>query len=396
MTKKLLSYVFSAYKGTDKESIKYVIPLNTLKRLELELYDLVTISDETVTGIDTNSLFLIVGKTVNFDNNRKIEYTVLNLYNKDYNLLDLKFSQIEKFNPLTDPTYNHSGIQQENTNIQNYADRIEFFDERLGKIIGKIIPTDKFRLYSYDTSVDPLIDVELRGEHSGNYAESLFKNVLYETYLIVKIGNEYLYVSPFSYEDNGTRKYRLQVIQRKLANSELENNIANRDIIVYMISEGSSKDFGLKSSSIYIGDGSHGGFLSYDPFHGLSIKANRIEMVSGGTIGGDMVKNEDFNKFKTDVEARFTQTNNQINLQITQATGNFVEKDKVLAQINLSSEGVRIAGSKIQIDGNTVFNSDTKFNGIIEAGKSIIIENTGAGKRTILRGGTIEFYEWSP
>ena len=119
-------------------------------------------------------------------------------------------------------------------------------------------------------------------------------------------------------------------------------------------------------------------------------------MVSGGTIGGDMVKNEDFNKFKTDVEARFTQTNSQINLQITQATGNFVEKNKVLAQINLSSEGVRIAGNKIQIDGNTIFNNDTKFNGIIEAGKSIIIENTGAGKRTILRGGTIEFYEWSP
>ena len=395
-TRKLLSYVFSAYKGTDKESIKYVIPVNTLKRLELELYDLVTISDETVTGIDTNSLFLIVGKTVTFDNTRKIEYTVLNLFNKDYKLLDLKFSQIEKFNPLTDPTYNHSGIQQENTNIQNYADRIEFFDERLGKIVGKIVPTDKFRLYTLETSLDPLIDVELRGEHSGNYAESLFKNVLYETYLIVKIGNEYLYVSPFSYEDNGITKYRLQVIQRKLANSELENNLANRDGVVYMISEGSSKDFGLKSSSIYIGDGSHGGFLSYDPFHGLSIKANRIEMVSGGTIGGDMVKNEDFNKFKTDVEARFTQTNNEINLQITQVTGNYVKKNEVVSQINLSSEGVRIAGKKIQIDGNTIFNNDTKFNGIIEAGKSIIIENTGAGKRTILQGGTIEFYEWSP
>ena len=62
----------------------------------------------------------------------------------------------------------------------------------------------------------------------------------------------------------------------------------------------------------------------------------------------------------------------QINLQITQATGNFVEKDKVLAQINLSSEGVRIAGNKIQIDGNTIFNSDTKFNGdIIVTGKQI-------------------------
>ena len=402
-TRKLLSYVFSAYKGTDKESIKYVIPVNTLKRLELELYDLVIVSDETVTGIDTNSLFLIVGKTVTFDNNRKIEYTLLNIYNKDYKYLDLNFSQIEKFNPLTDPTYNHSGIQQENTNIQTYVDRVEFFDERLGKIIGKLIPTDKFRLYSGSNSEYPLIDVELRGEHSSIYVESLFKNTLYETYFIIRIGNEYMYVSPFSYIENGDTKYRLQGIQRRLAGSDLETTITDRDIAVYLIAEGSSKDSGFKTSSIYIGDGSHGGFLSYDPYYGLTIKANRIEMVSGGTIGGNMVGLEEFNDYKDDMEqykntvqTRFTQVGNQINLQVTEIKNNYVGNHEVLAKINLSTEGVRIAGKKIQIDGNTIFNSDTQFNGVISAGKKIIIEDTGAGKRTILSGGTIEFYEWSP
>lgn len=394
-TRKLLSYVFSAYKGTDVESIKYVIPVNTLKRLELELYDLVTVSDETVTGIDTNSLFLVVGKSITFDNNRKIEYTLLNVYNKDYKLLDLKFSQIEKFNPLTDPTFNHSGIQQENTNIKQYADRIEFFDERLGKIIGKIIAVDKFRLHTLETSNDPLIDVELRGEHSSNYAESLFKNTLYETYLIVRIGDEYMYVSPFSYVDRGTTKYRLQVIQRKLANTQYEDNLIDRDVIVYLIAEGSSKDYGLKSNSIYIGDGSHGGYMSYDPYYGLTIRANRIEMVSGGTIGGDMVKNKDFNDFKDQIETRFTQVKNEINLQVSKIDmSNYVKKNEVVAQINLSNEGVRIQGSKIQVDGNTTFSSDTQFNGKVTANRYIIVE--GNGKRTIIGAGTIEYQEWSP
>lgn len=394
-TRKLLSYVFSAYKGTDVESIKYVIPVNTLKRLELELYDLVTVSDETVTGIDTNSLFLVVGKSITFDNNRKIEYTLLNVYNKDYKLLDLKFSQIEKFNPLTDPTFNHSGIQQENTNIKQYADRIEFFDERLGKIIGKIIAVDKFRLHTLETSNDPLIDVELRGEHSSNYAESLFKNTLYETYLIVRIGDEYMYVSPFSYVDRGTTKYRLQVIQRKLANTQYEDNLIDRDVIIYLIAEGSSKDYGLKSNSIYIGDGSHGGYMSYDPYYGLTIRANRIEMVSGGTIGGDMVKNKDFNDFKNQIETRFTQVKNEINLQVSKIDmSNYVKKNEVVAQINLSNEGVRIQGSKIQVDGNTTFSSDTQFNGKVTANRYIIVE--GNGKRTIIGAGTIEYQEWSP
>ena len=394
-TRKLLSYVFSSYKGTDVESIKYVIPVNTLKRLELELYDLVTVSDETVTGIDTNSLFLVVGKSITFDNNRKIEYTLLNVYNKDYKLLDLKFSQIEKFNPLTDPTFNHSGIQQENTNIKQYVDRIEFFDERLGKIIGKIIAVDKFRLHTLETSNDPLIDVELRGEHSSNYAESLFKNTLYETYLIVRIGDEYMYVSPFSYKDKGTTKYRLQVIQRKLANTQYEDNLIDRDVIVYLIAEGSSKDYGLKSNSIYIGDGSHGGYMSYDPYYGLTIRANRIEMISGGTIGGDMVKNKDFNDFKNQIETRFTQVKNEINLQVSKIDmSNYVRKNEVVAQINLSNEGVRIQGSKIQVDGNTTFSSDTQFNGKVTANRYIIVE--GNGKRTIIGAGTIEYQEWSP
>lgn len=396
-TRKLLSYVFSAYKGTDIESIKYVIPVNTLKRLELELYDLVTVSDETVTGIDTNSLFLVVGKSITFDNNRKIEYTLLNVYNKDYKLLDLKFSQIEKFNPLTDPTFNHSGIQQENTNIKQYADRIEFFDERLGKIIGKIIAIDKFRLHTLETSNDPLIDVELRGEHSSNYAESLFKNTLYETYLIVRIGDEYMYVSPFSYVDEGTTKYRLQIIQRKLANTQYEDNLIDRDVIVYLIAEGSSKDYGLKSNSIYIGDGSHGGYMSYDPYYGLTIRANRIEMVSGGTIGGndDKVKKTDFDTYKTQIESRFTQVKNEINLQVSKIDmSNYVKKNEVVAQINLSNEGVRIQGSKIQVDGNTTFSSDTQFNGKVTANRYIIVE--GNGKRTIIGAGTIEYQEWSP
>ena len=168
---------------------------------------------------------------------------------------------------------------------------------------------------------------------------------------------------------------------------------------MYMISEGSSKDFGLKSSSIYIGDGSHGGFLSYDPYYGLTIRANRIEMVSGGGFAKkeDLnALNDSFNTYKEEVSTQFLQTKNEINLTVNNTIIGYVKKNEVVAQINLSSEGVRIAGKKIQIDGNTIFNSDTKFNGIVEAGKSIIIENPGAGKRTILSGGTIEFYEWSP
>lgn len=396
-TRKLLSYVFTAYRGVEPESIKYVIPINTLKQIHYELYDLVLIKDKVVTGIDVNSLFLIIGKTVTFDGTRKVEYTLLNLYNKPVTLLDLKYAQTQKFNPLTDPTFNHSGIQQENNEIKKYDKRIEFFDERLGKIVGKIIPLDKFRLYSLESINDVLLDVELRGEHATNYKKSLFKNTLYETYLIVKIGNEYLYVSPFSYTQSGSEKYRLQVLQRKLANSPLEEFLAKREIAVYLIAEGSSKDGGLKSSSVYIGDGSHGGYLSYDPYYGLRVVADRIELVSGGSIGGG-AKEEDLNKLKNDfngfvgqTQTRFTQQNNKIELALQ---GTNLDGKTIVNRINISPAGVLLQGNKIKVDGNTQFTSDVKIEGILQNGKQIIVE--GSGKRTIIGAGTIIFQEWSP
>lgn len=397
-TRHLLSYVFNAYKGTDYESIKYVLPINTLKKLEYELYDLVKIKDKTVTDIDVNKLFLIIGKTVTFEGSRKIEYNLLNLYNKKVTLLDLNYSQVEKFNPLTDPTYNHSGIQQENDDIKVFDKRIEFFDGRLGKVIGKIIPPEKFRLHCLESINDVLLQVELRGEHLLAYKKSLFKNTLFETYLIVKIGEEYFYVSPYSYLENGNEKYRLQVLQRRLAKSQEEGTLVGKDIIVYLITEGSSKDGGLKSSSIYIGDGANGGYLTYDPYNGLRIVADSIEFVSGGKIGGGGVNEaqmkqlkKDIDDFKGNVQTLFTQQANKIELALK---GTNLDGTQIVNRINLTPNGVLIQGNKIKIDGSTTFTNDVKIQGILESGKQIIVQ--GNGKQTIIGAGTIIFQEWSP
>lgn len=55
-TKKLISYVNSAYSGTSIESSKYIIPINTLKTVELELYDMISMTDNTITDIQSNNL----------------------------------------------------------------------------------------------------------------------------------------------------------------------------------------------------------------------------------------------------------------------------------------------------------------------------------------------------
>lgn len=197
-TKKLLSYVFTAYNGTSLETSKYIIPISTLKSIEYELYDLIKIEDNTVTDIGVNNLFLIVGKSVNFEKGRKIEYTLLNIYSNEVSLLDLKYTQVEKYNPLVDTTYNHSKIEYDTTTYENYNKRIELIDNRIGRVSANLINPEKFRFFTSEDSKMPLLEVELRGSMKKEYIKSLFPlDTLYQSYMIIKIGNEYLYVSAF-------------------------------------------------------------------------------------------------------------------------------------------------------------------------------------------------------
>ena len=154
----------------------------------------------------------------------------------------------------------------------------------------------------------------------------------------------------------------------------------------------------MKSSSIYIGDGANGGYLTYDPYNGLRIVADSIEFVSGGKIGNGGVNEaqmkqlkKDIDDFKGNVQTLFTQQANKIELALK---GTNLDGTQIVNRINLTPNGVLIQGNKIKIDGSTTFTNDVKIQGILESGKQIIVQ--GNGKQTIIGAGTIIFQEWSP
>ena len=284
-TKKLISYVNSAYSGTSIESSKYIIPINTLKTVELELYDMISMTDNTITDIQSNNLFMIIGKSISKSPNRKIEYTLLNLYTSEIDYIDLTVAEVQTFNPLEEPTYQHSGIEQEQVTVDEYETRIQILDNRYGKLIGQLIPPLDFVMKSVENSVSPAFEVLLSGNLKEQYASEYFPLELFKNKLILKIQNEYLYVSGFHYKDtNGDTKYKVQVIKRQLGNSKLTSNLSSQKIVAYKIAEGSTKQYGLETSSIYVGNGTDSGFLSFDPIEGLRIKAKSIVMSTGEPI----------------------------------------------------------------------------------------------------------------
>lgn len=384
-TKKILSYVFNTYKGTSTETMKYVIPITTVKSIELELYDLVRVKDEVITDIDVNNLFMVIGKTITFDTSRKIEYTLLNLYTKDYEMLDLNYSQIEKFNPLTDVTYNHLDVEFENKDISGYLQRIELKDNKYGKIIAELVKFNNARIFVLPGSRDPLLFVDLRGEKQYTYGDSLFPTTLFETFFIVNIGKEYLYVSPVKvFVSEGVHQYRLQVMKRQLGNSPKEDVLVGREGAIYIIAEGTTKDYSFKTSSIYVGDGKNKGFLSYDPVEGLKLKADKVEILSEG------------GKDPMNIATAITQTSDRLSFEVNRIDEDFTEKKEVISVINLSQEGINIKGKHIDIDGETTFFQQANFLGGVRAKDSIMVYSGVEGnsdQRTILGAGGITFEE---
>ena len=51
-----------------------------------------------------NNLFMIIGKSISKSPNRKIEYTLLNLYTSEIDYIDLTVAEVQTFNPLEEPT----------------------------------------------------------------------------------------------------------------------------------------------------------------------------------------------------------------------------------------------------------------------------------------------------
>ena len=432
-TKKLISYVNSAYSGTSIESSKYIIPINTLKTVELELYDMISMTDNTITDIQSNNLFMIIGKSISKSPNRKIEYTLLNLYTSEIDYIDLTVAEVQTFNPLEEPTYQHSGIEQEQVTVDEYETRIQILDNRYGKLIGQLIPPLDFVMKSVENSVSPAFEVLLSGNLKEQYASEYFPSELFKNKLILKIQNEYLYVSGFHYKDtNGDTKYKVQVIKRQLGNSKLTSNLSSQKIVAYKIAEGSTKQYGLETSSIYVGNGTDSGFLSFDPIEGLRIKAKSIIMSTGEPIATqtdvtnvnndltDLI-NDSYDSAISHSDSQFTLNNNAIsllntkvttqgdnissltaevrvnadNLQlaITEVDNASVKKDGIISAINLSQEGVSIKGDRVHISGDTVFDSDVNIKGRITGEGGITAISDDGSKITSIFGGVISFLE---
>ena len=427
-TRKLLSFINSGYSGLTRDSTKYILPIQTESDIQLELYDLITILDDTATYLDDTILWLITGKQIKCEPNRVVSYTLLNVFSREIEYIEINFSDTQKYTPVTDGTYEWSGIEEEDTGIIETQNSFEFTDTRLGFLRGILIDPSMFKIKTGKGFPSPKI--ESFGSNYQAYLDELFLDA-YKVKFVVKIGSEFIYCSGMRGTLSGETVYILQVIFRQLANSKRELTLENRTAIVYLIAEGSSVDYGLYTSSFYCGNGTNSGFLSFNPIEGLIVKAQKIEFTTGESVATQTFVNNKVTSasttLKEDYDTRFTMTEDQIqfvagkvtniegdlvvmNSQITQEFDNIkleidnieidttglVKKTEVISSINLNTEGVRIQGKNLQLTGATTVNGVVNIYGA--NGLTVFDNNSDAlsNKKSLLQGGQLIFYERSP
>ena len=427
-TRKLISFVNSGYSGLTVDSMKYVVPAQVIQNLELELYDIVTLRDDTITNIDQSMLWLVVGKTVEWQNGRTIKYSLLNIYTYEIEYLDVAISESQQFNPDEEPTYMWDGVEADKEEVEELKNSVNILDSRWGTIKGTLIEPSEF---SFKTiSGFPALVIQPSGGNYQAYLDEFFLE-LYTNKLIVKIGSEFLYCSGGRATINGETQYILQIIDRNLGQSKTESSLLERTAYAYIISEGSSKDFGLYTSSIYVGNGTSSGYMSYHPIGGLNIMAKTIKLTTGDSLATqDFVNKEishsidgvtyDFDTKLTLTEERIqllagrvttidntvtvmqssiTQEFNDIRIAIDEIEideSGLVKKTEVISAINLNTEGVQIQGKNININGST---SVTGMLNVYGTNGMTVFDNLSdalSNKKTVIQGGQIIFYERSP
>ena len=427
-TRKLISFVNSGYSGLTVDSMKYVVPAQVIQNLELELYDIVTLRDDTITNIDQSMLWLVVGKTVEWQNGRTIKYSLLNIYTYEIEYLDVAISESQQFNPDEEPTYMWDGVEADKEEVEELKNSVNILDSRWGTIKGTLIEPSEF---SFKTiSGFPALVIQPSGGNYQAYLDEFFLE-LYTNKLIVKIGSEFLYCSGGRATINGETQYILQIIDRNLGQSKTESSLLERTAYAYIISEGSSKDFGLYTSSIYVGNGTSSGYMSYHPIGGLNIMAKTIKLTTGDSLATqDFVNKEishsidgvtyDFDTKLTLTEERIqllagrvttidntvtvmqssiTQEFNDIRIAIDEIEideSGLVKKTEVISAINLNTERVQIQGKNININGST---SVTGMLNVYGTNGMTVFDNLSdalSNKKTVIQGGQIIFYERSP
>lgn len=136
-----LSYIIDGFAAISKETTKFVMPLGSSKKYELELFDIVRINEGYYTGMQ-NQTGIITGIKYNYSGtDTKVVYTVFTLGKyKRSNTVSIKDSQ--NYEPIELPEYSEDGNSGKYPSSNLLNKTISKTDTKLGNVMLLQISSD--------------------------------------------------------------------------------------------------------------------------------------------------------------------------------------------------------------------------------------------------------------
>lgn len=136
-----LSYIIDGFAAISKETTKFVMPLGSSKKYELELFDIVRINEGYYTGMQ-NQTGIITGIKYNYSGtNTQVTYTIFTLGKyKRSNSVSIKDSQ--NYEPIELPEYSEEGNSGKYPSSNLLNKTISKTDTKLGNVMLLQIASD--------------------------------------------------------------------------------------------------------------------------------------------------------------------------------------------------------------------------------------------------------------
>ena len=271
-----LDHLEGNYKATSDSNTKSKIPFSTVCRMDLEVLDVITLSDSVVTGLDNQEAVIIEKKVQNVEGKRSESYVAITLgtYTAKANNIDL--SRRNYYNTSTVQTYGISDVptngEQENSNLVE-GSIVTFTDRTLGRVSLLEVSTSDFTGYVDEYTQDGETDAGLITIRNLTAGVAQYNRILTTAGLegFIKIRGEFI-----SYKCE-TTDLELQILNRGAFNTQQSVINVDDTIQFFQIVERITTE-GLYTTSVNMGDSSS--YFKFNLALGAQFKGD-FEIISG-------------------------------------------------------------------------------------------------------------------
>lgn len=296
----VISYIINGFAGTSFDNTKFVVPISMFENYNLELFDIVRITEDYYTGLK-EQIAIITGIKQSYNGSEtSTTYTLFTLgkYDIDSNV---SIKDSSNYEPIELPVYNEDG----NTSgkVNNFTNvTVNKYDDELGNIMLLQIASDNLcaktkKEITSDDNIITLYKVSSGYDNTPNLkTKKYYSDILLDKNqeLFVKIGSEYMYCKVVdcikgnqSYTDSDGNTVNvsgivsesiLQIKKRGVFDTNISNAAADSNIELYQITSMVNSD-GSYSTSILIGDKYHREYFEFTIDDGIDITTSRGKLL---------------------------------------------------------------------------------------------------------------------